>query len=636
MEMMYNNFMITNMINITEVRRPPMADRTANTLDVAGRNGLIFQNSFLGTRKIEVDFYIKYDHLPDTPNSDSEYRKVVKSLTYYLTGNTAPAKLIFSDDPNNYYLALVTGFDLSRLLRLGQGTITFECYTPYLHSLAEYVFNETNGILTIDNDGTASTYPRFETTLSTNATYITYVSTKGAIQVGNPNGIYTDGTEGTPLNPMAYSDTCANTSKWSVGSSSLLWSGRTIDSNAGMYSDGMGIRTNNSPVSEAGSKLYTGMFMMTELPRALEYWQTKLYFNFHSTDNSGYGTTHGDRMGMIEFYLFDENNNVLTNFSLRDYYDAYQHNVPQWYGGNKKLLWKEEGTVGSSNTVTYTEKVESLDEVPKGAIIIADTQVPKYRATINFNGTAIYSYPSMSAKVLTKGGKGNTYPVKETNASWTSIYMNSAKTTVGYVRTSGVSVSEDGTEISVVYKMPVDASSAGNWNNFAGCVILDRIANSVGGITWNMGLYQKQGTNAWGGKVTHKVNQTIQDTSGTAVSSAGKLKRIGVFIGSYNGATMPDFVRFDDLVVTEYVDEATLGGEEGEETPTYNYVGVAGDIITVDCGEQMVYKNNEPFMDYLDVGSEFFDIDAFTSSEVRVVSDDSSASTTAYITKRYL
>ena len=99
---------------------------------------------------------------------------------------------------------------------------------------------------------------------------------------------------------------------------------------------------------------------------------------------------------------------------------------------------------------------------------------------------------------------------------------------------------------------------------------------------------------------------------------------------------MPDFVRFDDLVVTEYVDEATLGGEEGEETPTYNYVGVAGDIITVDCGEQMVYKNNEPFMDYLDVGSEFFDIDAFTSSEVRVVSDDSSASTTAYITKRYL
>ena len=41
-------------------------------------------------------------------------------------------------------------------------------------------------------------------------------------------------------------------------------------------------------------------------------------------------------------------------------------------------------------------------------------------------------------------------------------------------------------------------------------------------------------------------------------------------------------------------------------------------------------------MDYLDVGSEFFDIDAFTSSEVRVVSDDSSASTTAYITKRYL
>ena len=92
---MYNNFMLTNMINITDVRRPVIGVRNVNALEINGRHGQLFQNAYFGTKVIEVDFYIKYDYSPNL-NDASVFQKVVKSLAYYLTSNTAPAKLIFA------------------------------------------------------------------------------------------------------------------------------------------------------------------------------------------------------------------------------------------------------------------------------------------------------------------------------------------------------------------------------------------------------------------------------------------------------------------------------------------------------------------------------------------------------------
>lgn len=626
MEMMYNNFMLTNMINITDVRRPVIGVRNVNALEINGRHGQLFQNAYFGTKVIEVDFYIKYDYSPNL-NDASVFQKVVKSLAYYLTSNTAPAKLIFSDDPNNYYLALVTDITIEQLLKLGQGTITFECYSPFMYSLAEYTANESNGLITIDNDGTASTYPIFETTLSTNATYLTLVGKNGVVQVGNPDGILL-GT--SPTNPtLTYSNTCIDTTQWYKGAQNLLWNDRLVSDNVSLIAGRYSLMLNQQPDGEENSKKYHGGFYMHNLPRAVEYWQCKLYFSL-ACDSP-------EQMGMVELFLFDENNTVITNLSMRDFYPNMKHNVPMWFSGKRDLLWKEDSGTGSVTTQTYVQEFESLDDVPKGATIIADVEIAKYKATINFNGTDIWSYPDTSrGKVLTRGAKGNTYPVKETNASWTSVYMNSAKTTVGYIRTSGVTISQDGTAISVTYKMPVDSASNGNWNNYYGCVIFDKTPHPSGtGHTWSMGLYNKNNNNSWAGKVIHQTNQVFQDQTGTSMTSgSGKLARIGFFLGSYQDAPIPTVCQFDDIVVTEYVDENSFDTENGESG--FTYIGNVGDTITIDMGEQMVYKNNEPFMEYVDVGSEFFEIDAFSSSEVRVISDDENANTTAYFRKRYI
>ena len=46
-----------------------------------------------------------------------------------------------------------------------------------------------------------------------------------------------------------------------------------------------------------------------------------------------------------------------------------------------------------------------------------------------------------------------------------------------------------------------------------------------------------------------------------------------------------------------------------EVPETYNPVIIkAGDVIDIDCKENMVYKNGDSFLQYLDIGSTFFPI----------------------------
>ena len=637
MEMFYNGFLVTQIINITDVRRPVIGDRILNAIQAPNRNGEIFHSSYFGTKTIEVSFYMKYDYRADV-NSASEFQQTVNSLAFYLCGNKEPAPLIFSDQPDKYYLAVVESIDLEQLLSIGQGTIIFKCFSPYLYAKETDAFNGSGGIITITNDATASCYPVFETRLTTATKYILYSSSNGTIQIGRTE---TDSEEAIieAINPKVYQDNCASTANWYAGSSTLLSSKMKVDSAVSIVSSGQGLRLNKNPDGEGRENdgYYYGGWLMTNLPIQPEFWQCKLYFKMKSqpTTNVQVSGDSPKQKGIIHMALFDANNNILTQFNMRDIYYNHEFNIPAWFDGKgKQLYWDEEVTNSSSSSTKVTDNVKSLSELPKNATILSKSEFTIYRAEVKWNGTPIYKEKNESGAIYYKTGTGTKFIIASNDATWCRIYLDNTKTTTGFLLMKHINKVADHNEFLVTYTVPASGGT-GKWDDFVGTVVLERRKHSSNkGCMWNMYLYKKKGNDSWNGDVELRKTLELYDSS-NSYTAGGALAKIGVYIGAYQSAEPPQVMTFDDLVVSELKSESQIE-QEKEEAITFSYIGDAGDIIKVDCGEQMVYNNGEPIMHFVDVGSEFFDIDAFSATSVKVTSDDTGATTTATIQKRYL
>lgn len=617
------------MINITDVKRSPVAERKINSISIPNRNGEIFQGAYFGTKTIEVSFYMKYDYSPtylDGLINASEFERVVQSLVYYLYANDAPAQLIFSDNPNQYYLAIVESFDMEKVLSIGQGTIIFKCFSPYTYDLTSNEFTSEDGIITIKNNGTANTYPIITTQLSKDTTHLSYISNNGIVQIGDPNAKY---DYSDVNNPRIHVDQNTSTVNWYKGSSTLLYANRVIDENVSLVSDGWSLRTNINPTGEKDDKKYHGAFYLTNLKNTSAfYWKTQIDFTFGSRPSYGTAGNAPKQQGMIEFILYDANNKPLTNFSMRDYYNEYEHNIPFWYLGADTHVWSEKGTLGSIKTKNYTQYFDSLDDVPTDAKVIYETSYPKQKVTVKYDGTPIYANYNPYSKLLFKTGAGAEYEYAgQTVAGWMKIYLNASKTSIGWIANYHVELSDDGTHYLVTYSLPVDSGSGGNWNDFTGSLIIERVPHSNGtGSIWRMSLHKKIGVDSATSPITHSFYKNIFDPN-NQYTDGGEIAKVGVYIASYQDAELPQRATIDDLIVWKINDN---------EAESMKYIGNAGDTIEVDMEKQMVYKNGIEFMEMVDVGSQFFDIPAFTAGQVKVVTDDDGATSSAKITKRYL
>lgn len=631
MEMLFNNYLISQLINIVSVKRDAIAEQNIESLAINGRNGEIFQGRTLGTKSIKVDFYMKYEFLPrflDGKISSSEFQEVVRALAFYLTNNDSPAKLIFSDDPDKYHLAMCTGFDVDRVLRLGEGSISFICHTPYLFELYPTTFTQNNnGIVTIDNNATASAYPILSTTLSRDTMSISYVSSNGVIQIGKAP------KSGETPDIKLHHENCVTAAKWYNGTANLLTgSGRVIDDSTTFISDGWALHLNKQPSGEAGSGNYVGAFMMTNLDKVStnKYWDADVYFTclsqptYTSTGNSP------EQRGMIEFNFYDINNVPLINFSMRDYEKKYEHNVPFLYNGRGTHLWSDGGTLGTIKTQTYSQQFNSLDDVPTNATILANWEMPKYKIKFKYNGTPLYSSHSTSSKLISKLGAGSEFTYKTETVGWYCIYLNDEKTNVAWVQANVCEKIEDGTIITVTYSLPVDSASQSVWNHFTGCLNIGRYPHPNGtGSIWRAYIHKRIGTDSSGtnSPIVHSTYKTFYDPN-DEFTTGGAFGRFGVYMASYEDSPMLGRMTFDGIVVRSV--DANSTEDEAK------LIGVAGDTISVDCNQNKVFKNGVPFMDMVDVGSQFFSIAPYTSQQVRIITDDAGAKTSAEIVKRWL
>ena len=97
-----------------------------------------------------------------------------------------------------------------------------------------------------------------------------------------------------------------------------------------------------------------------------------------------------------------------------------------------------------------------------------------------------------------------------------------------------------------------------------------------------------------------KVVRTINTQTLCGNYPTGNLNNIVIFIGGYNNEPTVDCMNVNEVYVTNLSEPP----QPKQVEPSFR----AGDELVIDHKTQKVYKNGKPFMEKLDIGSQFFEV----------------------------
>lgn len=624
MEMNFNNFTVSQLFRIKEVEIETLPSVDVTSKKVPSRHGTIFQGATIGERQITVSIYVlrEYEHQFDEegiPRS-SEFQNYVRSIVHYLQTDE-PKPLIFSDEPDRYYMAICTGIDIKRLFQVGEGTITFICNDPYLYATdeKEIVFDNPTGKYIIDNYGTASVYPKLELTCADDATYLGIITPESVVQIGTIGGEDSEGNQ-----TKKYTDSMQTVNNWRYGSQSTMPYDCEFDSSIQVSGTGEAMKPALIKYEEGdaptGTYKYKGTQMITTLPteNQTKYFDAHLGFYFNS---GGEGYLRPEQMGNIHIRLLDINNNEIARVGMSDYHTTTECNEPYWNLGQSNV-WKDQPKQPTPTTKRYTKVLESEEELPSDAKLITNFERNRgyQTVTINYNEITVWkgAGKSFGLKCYLRNKIGTEYRIKtldeEKYGGWIEIYLNSACTSSGWVWNT--MVTQNGEEIEDVYvyeRKIYPAKNVGKYCDFWGYFKVSRkpYGNGEGDI-WDFAIYRLKTEN--GKNVATKIaSKRITDSSGTKYTNAGSIAKIAVGFMSRGTAQPLSSMAFSHLEIVSYPNEP-INNEP-------HLIATAGDIIEVDYSIPMVTLNGENIMHEVDIGSRFEPLQPFMRTELQVNSD---------------
>jgi predicted phage tail component-like protein len=160
-------------------KRPPWAPIQRNILTIPGLPGGHLLNTEVGPRPLEVPVLIKAD-------SFSNLQKLKEDLAAWLVTDT-PQELIFDDEPDRVYYAVVDGsLDLEELVNCGKGTIKFICPDPYKYSASEKYVKFNNSAASFNVGGTVETEPVITVEVAQATTFLAVGNGDQINMIGNP------------------------------------------------------------------------------------------------------------------------------------------------------------------------------------------------------------------------------------------------------------------------------------------------------------------------------------------------------------------------------------------------------------------------------------------------------------------
>lgn len=168
-------------IKITKVNRNLGPEVSNNTLIIGSKNGEDFLYNRYSSKKIQIEYQIENRTARDL----SEFRRNLAEMLHF----REPKQVIFSDEPNLYYNAILDGEPtLEEDDMHSAGTITLLVPDGVAYSLVEKTFQAklNNGVMeaTIYNDGTEGCAVNYTIEHNHENGYIGIVSEYGAMQYG--------------------------------------------------------------------------------------------------------------------------------------------------------------------------------------------------------------------------------------------------------------------------------------------------------------------------------------------------------------------------------------------------------------------------------------------------------------------
>lgn len=174
---------VTIPVKITKLDRNLTPPINNNTKSLGNANGVTFLYSNYGENTITFDYVIDNR----TARNLSEFRRKTAGIIY----SKEPQRLIFSDEPNLYYDAILSGQpNLSEDYLKSTGSMSFMVPDGLAHSTVEKTFNaskNSSGIMeaTIVNNGTEAVPIDYTITHNSENGYIGIVTKDGVIQLGD-------------------------------------------------------------------------------------------------------------------------------------------------------------------------------------------------------------------------------------------------------------------------------------------------------------------------------------------------------------------------------------------------------------------------------------------------------------------
>lgn len=179
----FNGHDFSELLLVNDIQRPVLPNLTTVMQDVGSYKGSLFNYNSYSSREITVE----YTAIAKSPEDLVTVKQTVAGLLF----TDQPAKLIFSDSPDRYFLAIPDGeFEMDQTGNVGQGSITFLVPDGVAHAVntKEFVAVQTadNTLeVEVNNEGTEECPVNIEALFSSDNGVFAAVSPYGIIEVGS-------------------------------------------------------------------------------------------------------------------------------------------------------------------------------------------------------------------------------------------------------------------------------------------------------------------------------------------------------------------------------------------------------------------------------------------------------------------
>ncbi|HEY8424871.1 MAG TPA: distal tail protein Dit, partial [Limnochordales bacterium] len=253
--------------------------------------GAYYQGHEYGVRQIEVDIVLK----EDTP---AGLRERVRALAAWLKPGGEPKSLVFDDEPNLTWRAVLSGdTDLEEIATIGRGTLTFLCPDPVALGDEHVLSLGAGGEAVVTAGGTAPAWPVIRATVQQPITYLAVATPEKYVMLGRP-----DAVEETPVpkEQKVLTDGLDSTVGWT--------SGTQVDGTVAgtMISTG----THFEPSDYGTGSGWHGPALKTSVPGGpIQDFRVTVFVQLFNSKQS---------VGRAEVYLLDQNNAIFGKIALKD------------------------------------------------------------------------------------------------------------------------------------------------------------------------------------------------------------------------------------------------------------------------------------------------------------------------------